>query len=346
MSVHVSELTSGEEAAWRTYVDEHSEATLFHSLLWRDVLRNTFKHECRYAMAQRDGAVVGVVPMVAIRSVFFGRSAISVPFGVYGGILADDEEATRVLVEHGRGLAREVGASYVEFRHLTPPPGLALPSNDLYATFACELPDDPSEVLGMIPRKSRAEVRKARKRGDIKTDVGPLDLGEFHRLFALNKRKLGSPVFPRSLFWHLADLFGDDCNVLTVRHDGHPVAAVMNFVWRNTLMSYYSGALDHANRLSANNLMYVAAMEHAAERGLKRFDFGRSRKGTGAFAFKKNMGFVPRDLHYSYILAEGEALPEINASNPKYRLAQSLFKHLPKFAAEKLGSFVAKRMPV
>ena len=153
-------------------------------------------------------------------------------------------------------------------------------------------------------------------------------------------------MFPKSLFWHLADLLGEDCSVLTVRHDGRPVAAVMNFVWRDTLMSYYSGALDEANHLSANNLMYAATMEYAVEQGLKRFDFGRSRKGTGAFAFKKNMGFSAQDLHYAYIVGAGEGVPEVNASNPKYRLAQSLFRHLPKFAAEKLGSFVAKRMPV
>lgn len=346
MSVGVRELTSEHETAWAAYVDGHADATLFHSLAWRDVLLNTFRHECRYALASRDGTVVGVLPLVAIRSMFFGRSVISVPFGVYGGILADDAEATAALVEHGRGLVKEVGAGYLELRHHVAPPGIDLPTTDLYATFHCDLPDDPSDVLAMIPRKARAEVRKARKRSDVSTDVADLNLEEFHRLFALNKRKLGSPVFPKSLFWHLADLLGEDCAVLTVRLEGRPIAAVMNFVWRDTLMAYYSGALDEANRISANNLMYAASMEYAVERGLKRFDFGRSRKETGAFAFKKNMGFLPQDLHYAYILDDGEGLPEINASNPKYRLAQKLFRCLPNFAAEKLGSFVAKRMPV
>lgn len=111
-------------------------------------------------------------------------------------------------------------------------------------------------------------------------------------------------------------------------------------------MAYYSGALDEANKVSANNLMYAASMEWAVEQGLKRFDFGRSRKDTGAYAFKKHMGFEPQDLHYAFVLRNGAEIPEINASNPKYRVAQSLFRHLPTFAAEKLGSFVAKRMPV
>jgi FemAB-related protein (PEP-CTERM system-associated) len=176
--------------------------------------------------------------------------------------------------------------------------------------------------------------------------VGELDLVEFHGLFAANKRKLGSPVFPKSLFLNLQRILGDNCRVLTVRHEGRAVASVMNFVWRDTLMAYYSGALEDANRISANNLMYAASMEWAVERGLRRFDFGRSRAETGAFAFKKNMGFEPTPLPYAYVLEQGAAVPEINASNPRYDFAKKVFRAMPDFLAEKLGSFVAKRMPV
>ncbi len=346
MSTETLELSPTTEPLWDAYVAAHPAATLFHSLVWRDAVKSTFDHECRYLVARRDEAVVGVVPLVTIRSMFFGRSLVSVPFGVYGGILSDDPEATTALTDHATRLMDDAKAGYVELRHLTPPPGIDLVTKSLHCTFVKELPEDPADVLGTIPRKARAEVRKARKRGELTTDVAPLDLDEFHRMFAFNKRKLGSPIFPKSLFWHLADLLGDDLNVLTVRAAGEPVAAVVNFIWNDTLMAYYSGAYDEANRLSANNLMYVADMEYAAERKLKRFDFGRSRKNTGAFSFKKNMGFEPQELHYHYILGAGQDIPEVNAANPKYRLAQKLFMHLPGFAASKLGSFVAKRMPV
>ncbi|MAG56244.1 MAG: peptidoglycan bridge formation protein FemAB [Planctomycetes bacterium] len=347
MSVVVKPLTPELEAGWTSFVTSHASGTLFHALEWRDLLLQTFRHEARYYVALRDDSVVGVLPLVAIRSIFFGRSVISVPFGVYGGIVADDSEAAHALAGEARELLMDVGAAYVELRHVTAPPGLEdLPKKDLYCTFAKDLPDDPTDVLGTIPRKARAEVRKARKRDDVTTEVAELDLREFHDLFAQNKRKLGSPVFPKSLFMNLNRILGDRCTVLTVRLDGRAVAAVMNFVWRDTLMAYYSGAGDEANRISANNLMYAASMEWAVEQGLKQFDFGRSRMGTGAFAFKKNMGFEPVPLDYQFLLADGAPLPEINASNPRYDMAKKLFRILPTFAAEKLGSFVAKRMPV
>ena len=346
MTLTVHNLSPERESDWTRFVLAHPRGSLFHSLEWRKVLQQTFSHTCRYVLVYEGDEVAAVLPLVTIKSIFFGKSVISVPFGVYGGIISNSAAASMALVEEARNICREVGSGYVELRHDHVPPGIELPTHDLHATFICDLPDDPTDVLMMIPRKARAEVRKARKRDDVTTESAELNLEEFHYLFALNKRKLGSPVFPKSLFLNLQQILADRCRVLTVRVGGRPVAAVMNFIWNNTLMAYYSGALDEANKVSANNLMYAASMEWAVEQGLKKFDFGRSRKDTGAYAFKKHMGFEPADLHYSYILEDGEQIPEINASNPKYRVAQNLFKHLPPFLAEKLGSFVAKRMPV
>lgn len=346
MSTRLVELDDAHRDAWSAYVDQHPSATLFHTLDWLKVLVETFAHRPRYLLALREEKVVGVLPLVAIRSIFFGRSVVSVPFGVYGGILADDAEATDTLVEGGRALAVETGAKYVELRHLEAPPGLELPESELHCTFIRDLPDDSEDVLGLFPRKARAEVRKAAKREGITSDVAPLDLLEFHGLFADNKRRLGSPVFPRSLFWHLQDVLGDRCRVLTIRQDGRPLAAVMCFVFKDQLMAYYSGAVVDANRFSANNLMYARAMEWATEQGLKRFDFGRSRKDTGAYAFKHNQGFEARPLHYGFLVPDGAPLPQVNMSNPRYDLARKVFRRMPGFMAEKLGSFVVKRTPV
>ena len=44
--------------------------------------------------------------------------------------------------------------------------------------------------------------------------------------------------------------------------------------------------------------MYWELMRRACERGLKVFDFGRSKRGTGSFDFKKNWGFEATPLVY------------------------------------------------
>ncbi|HMS15547.1 MAG TPA: FemAB family PEP-CTERM system-associated protein, partial [Planctomycetota bacterium] len=309
----VSELTRGREADWTRFVDAHPCGTIFHELIWRDVLQRTFGHRMVYLLAERAGEVVGVLPLVRIKSIFFGTSLVSVPFGVYGGLLTQDAVATQSLVAAAQAAQTAHGAGYVELRHLVPPDGVSLPTKDLYATFVCELPPSREDVLGRMPRKARAEARKAREKAGLTVDQGPLNLNEFHELFARNKRSLGSPVFPKSLFRNIQDILGDRCYTLTVRHEGRPLTSVMNFVRKGTLMAYYSGAAEDANRFSANNLMYVAVMEDGVDRGLTEFDFGRSRKATGAFEFKKNQGFEAKDLFYQYLLKPGDQLPEVNA---------------------------------
>ena len=344
--LRITPLNTHYEDSWTDYVAHHEDATLFHELVWRDVLLDTFSHRPLYTLAFRGSQVVGVLPLMVIRSMFFGTSAVSVPFGVYGGLLADDAEVAAKLIERARQDTKDAGAAYAELRHMKTPAGVDLPQSDLYYTFIKELPETEEECLGLFPRKARAEARKARKNEELSVEIDTMDVGAFHRLFAANKRKLGSPPFPRSLFWHLQEHLGERSSILSINYRGEPVAAVMSFIHRDTYMAYYSGATDEANSLSANNLLYLAAMEDAVRRGLRFFDFGRSRAGTGSFRFKKHQGFEATPLAYHYLLEEGQELPAINASNPRYNLGKKVFRMLPRFAAEKMGSFVAKRMPV
>ena len=58
-------------------------------------------------------------------------------------------------------------------------------------------------------------------------------------------------------------------------------------------------------------------MRRACERGLKIFDYGRSKQDTGSYSFKKNWGFEPQPLHYEYRLYRGDAIPQNNPANPE-----------------------------
>src|SRR5690606_9882630 len=132
------------------------------------------------------------------------------------------------------------------------------------------------------------------------------DTGRFFAMYSESVRNLGTPVFGHRYFARLAAEFGpEDCEVLTVLHDGAPVASVMNFYFRDEVLPYYGGGTAAARQLAANDFMYWEVMRRAgAERDCRLFDFGRSKQGTGAFAFKKNWGFAPEPLPYEYRLAE------------------------------------------
>jgi hypothetical protein len=88
--------------------------------------------------------------------------------------------------------------------------------------------------------------------------------------------------------------------------------------------------------------MYWEVMRRAAARGYRLFDFGRSKLGTGSFAFKKNWGFTPAPLHYRFHLRSGTEIPEINPLNPKYRLFIAAWKRLPLPLANAIGPHIVR----
>ena len=162
------------------------------------------------------------------------------------------------------------------------------------------------------------------------------------RVYSESVRNLGTPVFPRRYFAALRETFGQDCDVVVVRDGREPVSAVMNFYFRETVLPYYGGGRAAARRNGANDFLYWEVMRRAAARGYRQFDFGRSKAGTGAFAFKKNWGFEPQWLEYEYYLPLGRALPDKNPNNPKYAPLIALWKKLPLPVANFIGPFLVR----
>jgi FemAB-related protein (PEP-CTERM system-associated) len=324
-------------AEWDAFVSLHPDGTFFHRAAWREVIQRAFGHRTYYLTARRAGAIVGVLPLGLQSSLLFGKSLISVPMCVYGGPLAADEAALSALLEAAEALMRELGLPVMEWRTRQAAPAGAnwQVRDDLYATFRKEIAADDETNLKAIPRKQRAMVRKGIDRGLV--SLVHRDTDRLHRVYAESVRNLGTPVFSRRYFAIMAEVFGDDLDILTVREGGEDRAAVLNFYWRDEVLPYYGGGTARARECYANDFMYWEVMRHAAARGCRLFDFGRSKFGTGAFAFKKNWGFTPEPLPYRYFLAPGAAIPDHNPLNPKYRLLIAAWKKLPLPLANLLG---------
>ena len=156
--------------------------------------------------------------------------------------------------------------------------------------------------------------------------------------------RLGTPVFSRRFFRLLKDEFGDDCEVLTITLDGKVISSVMSFYFRDEVLPYYGGGVAAARAVAGNDFMYWDLMRRACERGLRVFDFGRSKRGTGSFDFKKNWGFEPAPLHYEYFLVTDTRVPEINPLNPKYRLFIQAWKRMPLALANAIGPHIVRNL--
>lgn len=334
-------LSHADFGKWDAFVEACPEATFFHRAGWKTIIEKAFGHRTHYLLAERNGAIVGVLPLTEIKSRLFGHSLVSNAFCVYGGIAATDEDARNTLDQHAQALALELNVDHMEYRQIKPFHA-DWPSQDLYFTFRKPIDPDVEQNMLAIPRKQRAMVRKGIKNGL----TSELDSGvdRFFSLFADNVKRHGTPALPKRYFALLKEVFGKDCEILSVLHEGQLVSSVLTFYFKDEVLPYYAGDLEDARHLAANDFKYWELMRMGCERGYRLFDYGRSKLGTGQYDFKKNWGFEPTPLHYEYYLVNARSIPQHNPLNPKYRLFIQMWRKLPTPVANTLGPHIVKNL--
>jgi FemAB-related protein (PEP-CTERM system-associated) len=333
---------SADGARWDAFVDACANATFFHRIGWKYIIEQVFRHRTHYLLAERAGEIAGVLPLAQVRSRLFGHSLVSLPFAVYGGVASMDPDAVAALHSAAVEMARELGVDHLELRNVarTEPDW---PQQDLYVTFRKPILPEADANLLAIPRKQRAMVRKAIGRG-LRAELDP-GVERFFALYADNVHRHGTPPYPKRYFEALRETFGPNCEVLTVLSSrGEAVSSVLTFYFRDEVLPYYAGDLDAARELAANDFKYWELMRRAGERGLRVFDYGRSKRGTGSFDFKKNWGFEPQPLAYEYQLFKRDEIPQNNPANPKYRAMIALWRRLPRPVANAIGPAIVRNL--
>lgn len=334
-------LSAEHEARWDGFVRACPQSTFFHLSAWQGILERVFGHKTWYLYAERNTKIIAVLPLAQIRSLLFGNSLSSLPFCAYGGIVGDGEAAAS-LEEEARRIASEIGADYLEYRNFDTRHG-DWPTQTLYASFRKTILPSDEENLKAIPRKQRAMVRKGIKQG-LKSEIDA-NADRFYSLYSDNVRRHGTPPFSKAYFDQLLSSFGGDCDILTVVDaDGRPLSSVLSFYFRDEVLPYYAGDHIAARSVAANDFKYWELMRRARLRECKSFDYGRSKRGTGPWNFKKNWGCEPKPLSYEYELFKGNDIPQKNPLNSKYRLFVALWKRLPLRVANAIGPCISRQL--
>ena len=275
----------------------------------------------------------------------FGRVLASSGFAVGGGLLLAEGADPAPLFSAAAELAQRHSCPAIELRGGVMPEegqGWRLKS-EAHCGFVAPLADDDEAQLLAIPRKQRAEVRKGLER-DLAVTVGtaPRDGAAHHAVYAASVRNLGTPVFPRALFDAVLDRFGEAADILTVWDGEAPVASVLSLYHRGAVMPYWGGGTFAARALRANDRMYYELMRHARRRGCTRFDFGRSKTGSGPYHFKRNWGFTPEPLTYAVWTAPGVEPRDADPTSAKHRALIAAWQRLPLAVANRLGPLIAR----
>ena len=394
-----------DKEAWDAYVFKHSDSTHCHLSGWKEVIENTYSHKAYYLIAERscnsisqDNSInlpremrslfnrgstnpansnnqfVGILPLIHIKSLFFGNHFVSMPFLNYGGILADDEETEKALWHEAMKIGQQLKVKNIELRHLKPltislpPTSSDLPAESLSAEagtilppltevdpITCstkthkvrmllKLPASSDELFKSYKAKLRSQITCPQKEG-MKAVVGGRELLDlFYEVFSINMRDLGSPVHSKRLFKEICDVFNHNARIGIVSYQNIPVAGGMIFCFRDTVEIPWASSLKEFNRFSPNMLLYWSLIEYACDNGFKYFDFGRSTPDEGTYKFKEQWGAKPSPLYWHEIIFDGHKVNEEDSEKSKFETAIHLWKLLPIPFANWIGPVLRKNI--
>ncbi len=145
MGIRVHLIHGAASPPWDRYVGGHPASTHYHRYAWKGVIKETYGHEPYYLAATvpesrspsrgntNELAIKGVLPLVHLDHFILGNRLVSLPYVDAAGILADNREIGRMLLEKAVDLGNELNSDYLELRqnHLSDFPETSLSAGHL-----------------------------------------------------------------------------------------------------------------------------------------------------------------------------------------------------------------------
>lgn len=333
-----------DTANWDAFVQSAPAASIYHLACWRELVKDSFGHACHYLQAlDSNNCVVGVLPLVRLKSRLFGDYLVSVPYFNYGGALAVSAAIEMALMQRAEQVARSLGVAHIEFRDTIE--RHPWPKRTDKVAMILPLPGSIEQLDKQIGSKLRAQIKRARRETPELLSGGVDLLDDFYTVFALNMRDLGTPVYSKEFFSKILQAFPTDSRLIVLRLNGKPVSAAFLLAFKQTMEIPWASTLREVNPFSMNMLLYWEVLRYAIERRADSFDFGRSSRDAGTHKFKKQWGAQEVPLYWHYWLQDGGELPQLNPDNPKYRLAINVWRRLPVALTKLIGPPLVKNLP-
>jgi len=331
-------------AAWNEYVNQHPAGCIHHRSEWLRLFHDSYRHPCFcFAAFDDDKNIVGILPLVRLKSRLFGDLLVSMPFFQRGGAIADHPQIEHRLMSYANSLAEKLGIEHIEYRDDITRENMPVQSHKVNMVLA--LPDNKTALWQSFSSKLRAQINRP-KREAPQVLFGHTELiDDFYAVYARNMRDLGSPLHSKQFILNILQQFPENSWLAVIRLENKPVAGAFLLAYKDTMEIPLASTIRNVNHLSINMLLYWQVLKFAISKAYKNFDFGRSTKDTGTYRFKKQWGAKAKPLYWHYWLKDGAELPGLNPSNPKYALVIFLWKRLPVKLSQLLGPHIVKYIP-
>ena len=342
--MEITELKKEEEKAWYEYVYKSNSSFFYHQIGWRNVVEKTYKHKPIYLVAKEEDEIKGVLPLFLMKSMFFGKKLVSVPFAPYGGACADNETVEKALIEEAKRITEKCSADYLELRDIIKKESSKLVEKSSQVTSILELESDSNIIWNKMKRDKRRGIKKA-KEANLEIIWGQEGSKEFYAIHAQTMWYLGSPVHSLKFFGNIIQEFPDNTDIITVKYKDEAIASIFLIFFKKRAISGWSGSLKEYSRFYPNNLAYWEVLKYCCEKGYKFFDFGRSIPDSGIHEFKKSFGAETKHLHYQFYLKKAKDVPNITSTNPKRQKFAKAWSKLPLRLTTTVGPLIRRGIP-
>jgi CelD/BcsL family acetyltransferase involved in cellulose biosynthesis len=338
ISMTVFEIDPLADPRWRTLVDHHPRASVFHTAEWLEALVRTYSYKpVAFTTAPAGAPLKEAIVLCRIRSWLTGTKWISLPFSDHCEPLVEDPAALSLLASAIRD--RVAGqARFAEIRPMTAdlaPAGWT--AQDRYCFHSIDLRPPLEDIHARLHKDGvQRKIRRAEREG-IVVEQGRSDsfLEQFFKLMVFTRRRHGIPPQPFAWFRNLRDCLGPRFTIYLARVNGSPIASVLTLRHGQTAVYKYGCSDERLHNMGGMPRLFWQVIQDFKSQEVAELDLGRSDiDNEGLIRFKDHLGAAKTTLQYWQYSKQplgqqgflGRALKSPTAQNVLARLPDPLFR--------------------
>ena len=322
---------AADQSVWDLYVDGHKDASPYHRFAWILSVEQAYQHKNVSLLAFNEEKLVGILPCIKMQRPFSKTSYCALPYCDLGHGLANNANILQALQNEALALLQSEGGNSFDYRDSV----IDIPSDELAGKkvrMVLPLPGGSEALMASFKSKLRSQIRKAEKNGLTYVIANSqTQIDDFYQIFAINMRKLGSPVHSKKWFENLFKYYSQHIVLSVVYSNKVPVGAGIVLRSANKAAIPWASTVAEYNKLSPNMMLYWSLLEHVSNLGCTEFDFGRSTYEEGTYKFKRQWGAEPVPLAWSNLEPSNSNLATKNSDKvSKIRiLVEKVWANLP-----------------
>jgi CelD/BcsL family acetyltransferase involved in cellulose biosynthesis len=292
------------DARWERFVNDHPQASVFHSPSWLRALKSSHGYDPFVLTTCSPNATLtnGLV-FCRIKSWLTGKRIVSLPFSDHCHPLASDPVELDDLLGRTRRWVDAGEWNYVEIRPTFNQPDIRTGFHESlrYCVHSLDLRTSKQTLFKNFHKDSiQRKIRRAeREKLVYEEGTSEVLLRKFYKLLIITRRRQFLPPQPLSWFRALIGMFGRDLKIRIASKGEIPIASILTLSHKKSLVYKYGCSDARFHRCGGMMLLFWNTIQEAKDTGIEELDLGRSDiDNLGLISFKDHWGAIGKPLVY------------------------------------------------